>query len=479
MSVIRLAILRGTTGNNELYNRGDTPWTLIGTLGTKYGLPDILTFTGLALIANGYEIPWKYDGTTLSHIASSSGAVPTGASHHALHLGFYWLWNTAAISGGPGGLDGPSSLRSSELNDVGSYPAANQIFIDKDDGDEGMGMGQFTIAESGISPTTSQILFKNFAAYQMGGVFGSDAPAFTIQKIKSDMGCVAPRTIRFAPGFGLIRLSHRGFALFDGVDDRLISEEIRPLIFGNNQFTGVDWANVVSSYAVVNANPPMYVAFLPEAGEALTRCFVYDLVRKSWTILSFPMSVATAHTVTRPGSLPVTLVGDYDQGHVRTIFNPAASAQDSDNGIPIRWSALLRPVSSPSPQTRGYYHRAIVKIIDVPAGFNLYWVATFGPAVNGLAIQKANSIILPFAVPPTIVDGTGGGWGLSPWGTAPWGDELVGLGSMPAPEVDLTLGLGVIATNLRLALQGTGRCTIRGIEYHVTPKPLTRPSVYF
>jgi hypothetical protein len=477
MSTIRLAILRGTTGFNELYNRGDTPWTLIGTMGTRYGLPDILTFTSLALIINGYEIPWKYDGTTLSHIASTSGAVPTGASHHALHQGFYWLWNTAAISGGPGGLDGPSSLRSSELNDPGSYPAANQLFIDKDDGDEGMGMGQFTIAESGISPSTSQILFKNFAAYQMSGVFGSTAPAFAIQKIKSDMGCVAPRTIKFAPGFGLIRLTHRGFALFDGVDDRLISEEVRPLIFGNNQFSGIDWANAVSSYAVVNANPPLYVAFLPENGEGLTRCFVYDLVRKAWSILSFPMAVSTAHTVNRPGNLPVTLVGDYDQGHVRTIFNPAATAMDSDSGAPIRWSALLRPASNPSPQTRGYYHRAIVKLIDVPAGFDLLWVATFGPSINGVAIQKSDHIALPFSVPPTM--GAGIGWGDLGWGTDPWGDDFVGLASMPAPEADLTLSLGRIATNVRLALQGTGRCTIRGIEYHVSPKPLTRPSVYF
>src|SRR5262249_57836425 len=125
-----------------------------------------------------------------------------------------------------------------------SWPNANQIFIDKDDGDSGNGMGQFTVAETGISPSTSQILFKNFSAYQMTGVFGSTNPAFSIQRIKSDMGCVAARSIRFAPGFGLIRLAHRGFALFDGVDDRLISEEIRPMLFGTLGFTGIDWTNV-------------------------------------------------------------------------------------------------------------------------------------------------------------------------------------------------------------------------------------------
>lgn len=309
-----LAIVQGTTGNNQLYDRGTTPWTLLGTLSTQYATPDILTFTNLALIANGYETPYSFDGASLLHLVDTpgTGVVPIGAAHHTLHQGFYWVWNTAAVSQGSGVsvpttlYAGPSALQSSDLNNPNSWPKANQVFVDKDDGDSGQGLGQFTIAESGISPTTSQILFKQFKAFQMTGVFGSTTPAFAIQKIKSDMGCVAPRTIQFAPGFGLIRMTHRGFALFDGVADSMISEEVRPLIFGTTVFEPVDWARITTGYAVVVPNPPCYVAFLPVCGgTGLSRVFVYDLVRKSWTVLQFPMAIGCAQVVTTPSVLPV------------------------------------------------------------------------------------------------------------------------------------------------------------------------------
>jgi len=297
-TIFPLAIQKGPPGTNDLYNRGTVPWTLIGHLGTTYSIPDILTFVNRALIADGYEVPWQYDGTTLSHLTDSGGHVPEGAKHHALHQGFYWVWNTAAANTV---LDGPSSLRSSDLNNPNSWPIANQIFVNKDDGDSGHGMGQFTIAESGISPTTSQVLFKTFVAFAMTGVFGSTNPLFTIQKIKSDMGCIAPRTIQFCPGYGLVRLTHRGFALYDGVQDLLISEQVRPLIFGNATFEPIDWEQVFSSYATVVPNPPVYICAVPLCNQpGLRRVFCYDLVRGSWTILEYPNAIATLATILDP-----------------------------------------------------------------------------------------------------------------------------------------------------------------------------------
>lgn len=578
MPVIPLAIVQGTTGANQLYNRGTSPWSLIGTLGTQYAIPDILSFVNLALIVNGYETPWAYNGVTLQQLTDPNGHAPLGAKHHALHQGFYWVWNTHAssaeavqavlttalgvangdltytavvggvagntitiayvndgasqplsvtvigqaitvhlatdgggvpvstaaqiqtavnthpaaalvvtvstaptndgtgippvmaptnLSGGDGPTsflaDGPSSLRSSDLNNPNAWPLAHQIFVDKDDGDAGEGIGHFTIAESGISPTTSLILFKQFKTYQMTGVFGSTNPAFAIQKVKSDMGCVAPRTIQFAPGFGLIRLTHRGFALFNGVDDLLISEEVRPLLFGSPLYTPIDWSRAELGYAVVVPNPPMYVAWLPVVGvPGLTRCFGYDLVRRAWTTLQFPKPVATAQAIQDPGALPIVLMGDYNTGGVRQIFSGATT----DDTAPIRWQLMARPVTGASAQSLAYFRRMVIKVSDIQRNTPIAVQTIVGPIVSLQPTQ------IHHVVRPPVTVGLGFGYGVQPYGSSPYG------GQPWNSECDLTVDLGAIGTNLRAVLSGLGQIRLLGLEYHVRAKPLRRVSVY-
>jgi hypothetical protein len=466
-TIFPLAVVRGTAGNNQLYRRDTTPWTLIGTLGTQYAIPDLLTFTNLALIVNGDETPRSFDGAVLAVLTSSTGTVPGGGRHHTLHQGYYWLWGTGPVTTT---LDGPSSLRSTDLNNTGSWPAANQVFVDKDSGEAAAGLGQFTIAESGISPSTSQILFKTFSAYQMTGVFGSTTPAFAIQRIKSDMGCVAARTIKFAPGFGLLRLTHRGVALYDGVDDRLVSEEVRPLFFGSEIYSGIDWTNADKAYAEVIPNPPLYVLFCPTSAAGLVRVFCYDLVRRAWTMLQYPNAVSCVQMIADPGTQPMVMIGEFATGAVRAIFNPAATAAATDDGAAIPWSIYARPVPGASPQQRAYFRRTILKVFNAAAQQVISWSALFGPIVSATPVQLAGTLTVPAAVPPTIA--AGGGYGTEPYGLLPWGDLV------PSSEVDLTIDHGIIATNLRLLISGFGRLKIRGLETHVKPKPLTRPSVY-
>jgi hypothetical protein len=457
-----LVLVRGLSGNNELYDATvPATWVSISALGTKYELPDMLPFLAQMLIANGYEVPYKYDGTTLAHITSSTGTVPGGAKHQTLHQGYHFLWNTAAVSGT---LDGPSSLRSGDLNSVTSYPAANQIFIDKDDGEPGMGMGQFTIAESGISPSTSQILFKTYSAYQMTGVFGSTAPAFAVQRIKSDMGCLAPRSIHFAPGFGLIRLSHRGFALFDGVDDKLISEEVRPLLFGSLGYVGIDWTNVALSSAELVPNPPLYICACPIAGAALARIFVFDLVRQAWTVLQYPQNIASFYAHEDPDALPVMYAGDYDAGHIRALFSGAAD----DDGTPINWQAALRPAPGSSPQQPAYFRRAVIKVAGGRAGQTLNAQAIFGPLTQTIAteVDRVLTLGVTGSLAPLF------GYGLDAYSTGAYGGG--GGGNNAGLEQDLTMDLGVIGNNARLNLSGQGQLTLRGIEWHVRPKPIGR-----
>jgi hypothetical protein len=470
-TVIHLAIIRGSSGFNQLYNYGTVGWTLIGTLGTQYAVPDILTFTNLALIANGYEVPWSYDGTSLIPLIDTptTGSVPPGALHHTLHQGYYWVWNTAPASAGSGVVTpttayvGPSALQSSDLNNPNSWPLANQIFIDKDDGDQGMGMGQFTIAESGISPSTSQILFKTYKAYQMTGVFGSTSPAFAIQKIKSDMGCVAPRTIQFAPGFGLLRMTHRGVSKFNGVDDKLVSEEIRPIIFGSDLYIGLDWANIGTAVAAVVSNPPLYLCAVPVVGTpGLTRVLCYDLVREAWTILTYPFAIASLAAHFHVADPPHLLMGGYSDGKI----HHTEGQETDDEGTPISWQWLPRPASAPSPQANGFFRRLVLKVTNVVAGQLIDVTVVFGPAVSNPPQTISKSLVCPVAV------GLGLGFGIQPFGTSPFG------GTGTNAEADLTMDLGLIATNARAIIGGTGPIRIRGIEYHVSPKPLRRVSVY-
>lgn len=540
-----LAMVLGVATNNQLYNRGGSPWTLIGTFNQKEPLPDILAFTNLAIICDGYETPQSYDGTTLTALTAGVGqTVPGGAKHQTLHQGFYWIWNTALTSGS---LDGPSALRSSSLNNPNDWPNANQVFIDKDDGDFGQGMGQFTIAETGISPTTSQILFKQFSAYQMTGVFGSTSPVFAIQRIKSDMGCTAARTIRFAPGFGLIRLTHRGFALFDGVDDRLISEEIHNLIFGGGGFTGLDFTNIFRSYATVIPDPPMYVCFCPTSGGSLTIAFAYDLVRRAWTVHQFPNPVSTVQTIQDPNTVPVTLTGDFSGGKVRRIFG----GDITDDGADIVWEVLCRPGMGSSPQQNTYFRRMIVKVTNVIVGKTITNVVMVGPTIplGPLTILNGTAAVGGAATSVTVVDsrltlpyqlsfttnwatdmawvvknngsftasfvtaapGGGGsidwkaqnnptrspsgvsktymypisvgpaagiaaGYGVQPYGISPYGG--VGVVAALAPELDITFDLHRIGPNARALISGIGPVTVRGIEWHLKSKPVSRASIY-
>ncbi|HXC61069.1 MAG TPA: hypothetical protein VNV63_00210, partial [Nitrospiria bacterium] len=218
------------------------------------------------------------------------------------------------------GIDGPCSLRMSDVNNPLSWNPINQAFLDKDDGTEGTGLASFTITAQGIPPEGSLVVFKNYSAYQIVGIFGS--PNLTIQRIKTDMGCLAPRSIQFVPGFGIGRFAHLGFAMFDGVEDRIISEDIRPFLFATSDFSEQDITVLDSNFQAAmwgfqTANPPMFCNAIPIGSSLgmLTRILCYDLVLKAWTApvdLPFPISTAAQfRTVT---ANPVTILGGFSDG---------------------------------------------------------------------------------------------------------------------------------------------------------------------
>jgi hypothetical protein len=186
---------------------------------------------------------------------------PRGAAHGIVYAGSLWIGNTYPSTTSDN-FDGPSCLKMSDLNNPNSWNPLNVAFLDRDDGTSITGLAAFTLAESGIPPTGSLVVFKDFSTFQVNGVFG--ASDFSIQRAQTDLGCMAARTIQFVPGYGIVRLTHLGFAMFDGVRDRLLSEEIRPYLFGGqSDITPMDWNYVYFSKAAQIAQPPMYVAACP------------------------------------------------------------------------------------------------------------------------------------------------------------------------------------------------------------------------
>lgn len=199
---------------------------------------------------------------------SFMGTPLRGAACAIVYAGSLWLANTWPTTTSDQ-LDGPNCIKMSDANNPESWNPANIAFLGKDDGDQITSLNTYTIAEAGISPTGSLVIFKNFSTYQVTGVFG--ATDLTIQQAQTDMGNVAGRSSQFIPGYGISRLTHLGFAYFNGVNDRLISEEIRPYIFGGEPDIAIlDWNYAYLSKGAQAANPPMYVCACPIVAAVLT-----------------------------------------------------------------------------------------------------------------------------------------------------------------------------------------------------------------
>ena len=178
--------------------------------------------------------PWRPNPADGSVIWTSQGPIvastpPRGAAHAVAYAGSLWLANTSPTDTSDG-IDGPTCLKMSDSNNPNSWNPVNTAFIGRNDGTQITGPSRSQSPRLGISPTGSLCVFKEFTTYQVIGVFGSTS--FEIQPAQTNLGCIAARSIQFIPGFGVVRFSHLGFAVFDGINDRLISEDIRPYLFG-------------------------------------------------------------------------------------------------------------------------------------------------------------------------------------------------------------------------------------------------------
>jgi hypothetical protein len=255
---------------SSLYNKGDQiEATVAGTAyvftaqqegTTGSGGPPAFAATLGSTVTDG-QVVWKNTGQV------TTSPAPRGAAHEEIYAGSLWVANTSPTLT-TDQLDGPSALRMSDLNNPISWNPLNAAEISPDDGDECTGIKAFTVAEAGIAPQNFLMFFKNFSSYLIQGVFGSTN--FSITRLQTDIGNVAARSIQFLPGYGIMRLSHLGFAVTDGISDKLQDPEaIRPLLFAEtteDDITPIDWSTAWFSKAAQTVEPPMYVCAMPLVG---------------------------------------------------------------------------------------------------------------------------------------------------------------------------------------------------------------------
>ena len=301
---------------------------------------------------------------------------PRGAAHAVAYAGSLWLANTSPIDTADG-IDGPTCLKMSDANDPNSWNPVNTAFIGRNDGTQITGLQPFTIAALGISPTGSLCVFKEFQTYQVIGVFGSSS--FEIQPAQTNLGCLAARSIQFIPGFGVVRFSHLGFAVFDGINDRLISEDIRPYLFGGADSEAdlipVDPSYVYRSVSAQTIAPPMYLCAMPLAANpagatgsgALTRLFCYDLVMKAWTVLDLPWQISSLATMSVGEGYPLVLAGKSDgtfQRFQSGDLNWDAGADDQSN---VAWSFRTPDIFGEGSSQRLFFQQAVIRGYGSPA----------------------------------------------------------------------------------------------------------------
>lgn len=330
---------------------------------------------------------------------------PPGAETLVSHLGSLWAWNTSPTYTGQ--LDGPDALAMSDVDTAISWNPLNKLFLGKGDGTQGQGAAVMAVAEQGIASSPRLVLFKDFTTYEVMG----SLPFASITQAQTDLGCIASRSIQFmALLAGIIRFTHKGFAIYRGAqagaDTHEISEPIRDYIFGSSDIAAVDFTRASLGRSAQVQDPPMYLCLMPVVGGELTRVFALDVIQKGWVIFDFPHKVGTIATNTQAGIAPRVLVGDDGASPVvRRWF-----AGDPDwSGIPITASVRFGQVFA-SPTQPVYYRRVNVRAdelgpADVMSARFLY-DSIQGGAERTLSLRASAALPASF---PINLTGTNGG----------------------------------------------------------------------
>jgi len=418
-------------GDNLYATSGGTNYLFEATQGGVSGSSaPSWSFTTNSLTADGSVI-WKCTGPIVANVA------PRGAAHAIVYAGSLWLANTSPTTTSDN-IDGPTCIKMSESNNPNQWNPVNTAFIGKGDGTQLTGMASFTIAALGISPTGSLAVFKEYQTYQIIGVFGSSS--FEIQPAQTDMGCLAARSIQFIPGFGICRFTHLGFSVYDGVSDHVISEEIRPYLFGgieqDSDIVPVDMTYVYLAKSSQSSLPPMYMCAVPLSGNsgALTRIFCYDLIIKAWMIIDLPSQISSMNRIETGEGNPLTLIGTPDG----TLQRIQAGDTKWAEVTAIQWSFQTQDVFGEGGSQKIFYREMVLR-------------------GHGTASQAQNMVITP------TLDGVT---------QYPLVGDVVSQGNgSNLFEVRVKLWLNGQMCHLNIA--GSGQCVIDSVDWIIDPKSNT------
>jgi hypothetical protein len=261
------------------------------------------------------------------------------------------------------------------------------------------------------------------------------------------MGCFSPRSIWFVPGYGVARYAHLGVALFDGVQDTVVSEEMRPYLFPTNDYdvsdiTVADANWIPAAQGCLTANPPMYVLAIPigNSGGALTRILNYDLVLKCWGgPVDLPFSISSMTQVRPVTSNPITIFGGLVDGTLqRWQAGDVEWYTGAPNSItPVVWSFQSPEAYSTPMDQKLHWRRLAIRGVQTSGAT----ILTVTPYVNGVAKPSRN-----YTIPAQ-------------------GDFEVFCG----PQLE---GL-----RFNAIISGSGHLEINRLDFQVTPKTVGVPSV--
>ena len=441
----------------------------------NFRLPQLISVNGVVVLCPGNDAPPSYtdfyNNTTPSvQLGRGNGQIVPGAAHGILHANRVWLWNTSPTDTA---FDGPSVLRMCNATPdqtrpdlVNGFSDINVAWIDSDDGTQGQGIIDFTSAEAGIAPTSTVILFKDFATYQVTGLLAPQG-GFSVTRAQTDLGCAAPRSIQFAPGFGIVRLTHLGVAVFDGAKDTIISEEIHPYLFPEEpDLTTIDWTRAKYASSTISANPPLYCLAIPVQGSlGLTRIFIYDLVLKAWGIVDLPAAdnpdgdvqnigpISCLGTLRMPGMEPETCMADLNDETTSSGHSAVRRWLQDDpdwDGIPISWSFKTPEIFSGNPTTRLYVRRSVLRAKSysspITASFEVSGVEKTTQAVQQMQYLGAHAF----------------------YGSGHYGVSLYSGG---VPDLISPFDVGITGMSANVRYSGTGRIEVLANDWHLVEKP--------
>jgi hypothetical protein len=414
-------------------------------------------------------------GPIWNNIGTAAVPAPRAAAHAISHAGYLWLWNTQTAPTSDG-LDGPSVLKMSNLGDENSWNPLCTATVGQEDDQQGMGMASFSVSEAGIAPQLTLVLFKEFSTYVVTGIL----PNATIVQAQTSLGCIAPRSIQFIPNYGIIRLTHEGVAIFDGISDQIVGDAVRPFLLQSPTAEdptaggiGAPNPQVLSlSHSFQVANPPMYgLVIAPYGGTAneltFTRVLLFDLENGAWWVVDMPFSVYAAFQ-SRQGAIystaveALTMLGGVSDGVVRDFMDTnTVNATEWDNGDPISWTVYLPWLFGDGGVQRIYVRSLIVKGVYPNAGVSPYPRPSVSATVNvfgGTQQQRGGRYVPAINNVPAQI------YNMQPAGSQGTNGNF-----------EAKIDIGLTGSDFQAILSGTGVVQINSLEWMAQERAPGKP----